>query len=264
MLYNTDISVSADPNRVQMSHSANMDILVTWVITLHILGREQFVFVHGGEGWGGGVWGRSKQRKGRETWLVSHQARPVHQGDRRDCRLHSFKPETPCLVCWTLSASWQQALVCVCACKSVCLCVCVCVCVEKIKDVIFRFILFNRRISPPFNPDARSLFLSWIYAARVWYEHGWVYGRESACARQVSCRHYVCWSTRLLVLYLFVTIFFFFSLPAVSFSTENVEKRTTVTLTVHHYYLKNSPTEYPLFQHAHTHTHTHTHTRHIE
>ena len=46
-------------------------------------------------------------------------------------------------------------------------CVCVCVCVEKIKDVIFRFILFNRRISPPFNPDARSLFLSWIYAARV-------------------------------------------------------------------------------------------------
>lgn len=29
MLYNTDISVSADPNRVQMSHSANMDILVT-------------------------------------------------------------------------------------------------------------------------------------------------------------------------------------------------------------------------------------------
>lgn len=31
----------------------------------------------------GGVWGR-RWRKGRPTWLVSHQARPVHQGDRRD------------------------------------------------------------------------------------------------------------------------------------------------------------------------------------
>ena len=52
------------------------------------------------------------------------------------------------------------------------MCVCVCVSEEKIKDVIFQFILFSRRISPPFNPDAQSLFLSWIYAARVSNEHG--------------------------------------------------------------------------------------------
>ena len=38
------------------------------------------------------------------------------------------------------------------------------------------------------------------------------------------------------------------------FSTESVEKRTTVTLTVRHYYLKNSPTECPLFFNTHTHT----------
>lgn len=98
--------------------------------------------------------------------------------------------------------------------------------------------------------------------------------RGLACVHQMSCRHYVCGSTRLLVLITFcsyfVVLFFFFvflefsptSVPAVSFSSKkscNKPERGD-----HHdprslcCYQKNLSTKAPIFFNTDTDSHVHT------
>lgn len=89
MLHNTDISGNADPDRVQMSHCFTVDVAWTRaaMATNTLQGGNALMFFVDGdddEEEEEVCEGRSRQRKGRETWLVSRRARPLRQGDSSD------------------------------------------------------------------------------------------------------------------------------------------------------------------------------------
>lgn len=64
---------------VQMSHCCiAVYFVLSWPFTVPCRGCVHVSCARGGSDW------RRRKRKGRETWPVSHQTRPVHRGDRSD------------------------------------------------------------------------------------------------------------------------------------------------------------------------------------